>query len=178
MTSLSLSNLKVEIYFEDLYSQKDSCDKIAYSYPQSQKIWNHWFTNWLNNLENQLPNACGYELGLRLTDDSDIQALNYQYAHKNSPTDVLSFSALEVDQNNNLNDLFQDEFLYIGDIIISLDTAFLQAQKYQHSLEIELAWLASHGLLHLLGWEHKNRENLFEMLEFQETLLKSIGLNI
>lgn len=175
MVSSFFATIPVEIYLEDLYCTQSKAEEI--SYPNSCQLWHNWFKNWLNYLQDQLPRASGYELSVRLTDDQDIQALNYQYRQKNSPTDVLAFSALEVETNHNFTDFLTNEPLYLGDLIISVDTAFFQAKKYQHSLEIELAWLASHGLLHLLGWDHPDQESLFQMLSLQENLLKSIGLN-
>jgi probable rRNA maturation factor len=68
--------------------------------------------------------------------------------------------------------------LYLGDVVISVDTAHQQAQQQGHSLQTELAWLATHGLLHLLGWDHPDEESLLEMLNQQETLLQSVELTI
>jgi rRNA maturation RNase YbeY len=61
--------------------------------------------------------------------------------------------------------------LELGDIVISLDTAARQAPEHGHSLERELLFLASHGLLHLLGWDHPDGASLAAMLERQERLL-------
>jgi probable rRNA maturation factor len=169
-------NLPVEIYLEDHYFNNISQTEIIE--PNSGQIWHNWFNIWLNYLQDNLPLACGYELSLRLTNDQEIQALNYQYLEKNYPTDVLAFSALESENHQDLTDLLTDEPLYLGDLIISVDTAKIQAQKYQHSLEIELAWLASHGLLHLIGWDHPDQESLFEMLQLQAKLLTLIGLEL
>jgi probable rRNA maturation factor len=68
--------------------------------------------------------------------------------------------------------------LYLGDVVISVDTAGRQAQQQGHPLQTELAWLAAHGLLHLLGWDHPDEERLVEMLNQQETLLQSVNLTI
>jgi probable rRNA maturation factor len=68
--------------------------------------------------------------------------------------------------------------LYLGDIVISVETAYRQAQQQGHSLQTELAWLATHGLLHLLGWDHPDEESLQGMLYQQETLLKLVNLTI
>jgi probable rRNA maturation factor len=68
--------------------------------------------------------------------------------------------------------------LYLGDVVISVDTAHRQAQQQGHSLKTELAWLATHGLLHLLGWDHPDEESLMEMLNQQETLLQIVNLTI
>ena len=65
----------------------------------------------------------------------------------------------------------------LGDIIVSVSTAKRQAKENDHSLQKELRWLVSHGLLHLLGWEHPNIKRLEEMLILQEYLL-SIAVDL
>jgi probable rRNA maturation factor len=112
-----------------------------------------------------------------LTDDAEIQALNAQYRHQDKPTDVLAFAALEVDCPQPVK--IQSRLpLYLGDIVISVNTAQWQAQQQEHTLRIELAWLASHGLLHLLGWDHPDEESLTRMLNQQLILLQTTGLAI
>ena len=141
--------------------------------PISLADWQRWLEVWLTSLDGDLPKSDIYELTLRLTDDSEIQALNSQYRQQNKPTDVLAFAALEAEMP-----IFQPEEpepLYLGDIIISVETAARQAQQNNHSLTIELAWLASHGLLHLLGWDHPDDARLEEMLAQQANLLKQVG---
>ena len=96
------------------------------------------------------------------------------FRHKDQPTDVLSFAALEVD----CPQLPDEEPLYLGDIIISVETAARQAVVQGHSLTVELSWLAAHGLLHLLGWDHPDEDSLVEMLTQQEEMLHSIGLAV
>jgi probable rRNA maturation factor len=66
--------------------------------------------------------------------------------------------------------------LELGDIVISLDTAARQAADHGHSLEHELLFLASHGLLHLLGWDHPDEASLDAMLNRQSQLLQSLAL--
>jgi probable rRNA maturation factor len=154
--------------------------KPANESPISSETWEIWFRHWLEMLRPQDPNELPlhpqdrYELSLRLTDDRDIQTFNRQYRCKDQPTDVLSFATLEVDYPD--YDEFNDEPLYLGDIVISIETANRQAQQHEHSLETELAWLAAHGLLHLLGWDHPDDDSLEEMLDKQQVLLKSVGI--
>ena len=109
-------------------------------------------------------------LGLRFTDDATITALNSTWRHRNQATDVLSFAALE--DAPALPDVSSVE---LGDIVISLDTARRQASEQQHSLNRELRWLVSHGLLHLLGWDHPDETSLTAMLQLQEQLLDGGG---
>ena len=68
--------------------------------------------------------------------------------------------------------------LYLGDIVISVDTAQRQVQQHGHTLQTELVWLAAHGLLHLLGWDHPDDDSLTRMLSQQAILLQTIGLAI
>lgn len=137
------------------------------------ETWQVWFQHWLTQLEPDQSPIDAYELSLRLTDDREIQTLNAQYRQKDQPTDVLAFAALEVDSPA---PIALEEPLYLGDIVISIETAIGQAQQQGHALEQELAWLAAHGLLHLLGWDHPDDEQLQQMLQQQATLLQTIGL--
>ena len=152
-------------------SQLDSANSIATT------TWETWLATWLSGLQSELPPASNYELSLRLTTDPEIQALNALYRHRDQPTDVLAFAALEVEcpQSQEMRSLLP---LYLGDIVISVDTAQRQAQQQGHNLLTELAWLTAHGLLHLLGWDHPDEESLMSMLAQQAILLQKIGLNI
>jgi len=140
-------------------------------------MWETWFQHWLQQLQTELPPSEVYELSLRLTDDAEIQALNAQYRHKNQPTDVLAFAALEVDYPQ-FDEIAEGLPLYLGDIVISVETAQKQAVQFGHSLQQELAWLAAHALLHLLGWDHPDDDSLNCMLKQQAFLLQTVGLSI
>ncbi len=148
----------------------------------SAETWEIWFRHWLEllnpiDVDDSLPLHLheAYELSLRLTDDREIQTLNHHYRHKDQATDVLAFAALEVDSPLPVDEL---EALYLGDIVISIDTAIRQAQQQGHSLQTELAWLSAHGLLHLLGWDHPDDESLTRMLNQQQVLLTAIELTV
>jgi len=105
-------------------------------------------------------------MGLQFTDDSTIKALNSCWRARQEKTDVLSFPMLDEDI------VFpKDQSLEIGDIVVSVNTAESQAKEENHSLANELLWLVSHGLMHLLGWDHPNSDRLEEMLKYQEQLL-------
>ncbi len=82
-------------------------------------------------------------------------------------TDVLSFAALEGDFLPPSSDALE-----LGDIFVSVETAVRQASFYDQSLGQELRWLVSHGILHLLGWDHSCPESLSHMLTLQEELIK------
>ncbi len=156
--------MHLELIVQDLY-QPSVIDEYT---------WVNWFQDWLQTPGLGLPPGDTYELSLRLTSDGEIQALNAQFRKLDKPTDVLSFAALEVDFPQAADDS-TDAAIYLGDIIISVDTAARQAPEHGYSLRKELAWLASHGLLHLLGWDHPNDASLLLMLDRQASLLRSSG---
>lgn len=141
------------------------------------ETWETWFGVWLENQHGDVPAATGYEVSLRLTGDEEMQSLNSQYRHQDRSTDVLAFAALEVDCPGPPEEM-SSEPLYLGDIVISIDTANRQAQQQGHPLKTELAWLAAHGFLHLLGWDHPDEESLIQMLDRQESLLQAIDIVI
>lgn len=154
------------IYVENTYQGELDSNKLEMvnSIP-----WSIWIKRWLCSIN--LASESTYELGLRLTSDRQIQELNCQYRSMDKPTDVLAFATAD------------DEIIippevveptYLGDIIISLDTALKQAKGQQHSIVIELAWLASHGLLHLVGWDHPDDRSLELMLKRQEELVQLV----
>lgn len=159
--------IAVEVYIMSATQKNTFVDEDA---------WKSWFALWLSTLKPHLPKAEAYELTLRLADDREIQDLNQQYRRQNKPTDVLAFSALEVDVPRPSDGSIASEPLYLGDIIISIDTAERQATAQKHSLSTELAWLAAHGLLHIIGWDHPDEESLVRMLAQQESLLELVGL--
>jgi probable rRNA maturation factor len=140
------------------------------------ETWEEWFNVWLElNQVQMAPEHSGYEIALRLTNDAEIKSLNSQYRHQDKATDVLAFAALEV----NSPELEEEDLpLYLGDIIISVETASKQAQQQGHTLLTELAWLSAHGLLHLLGWDHPDDESLERMLKQQVTMLNKVGISI
>ncbi|WP_448562443.1 rRNA maturation RNase YbeY [Trichothermofontia sp.] len=164
--------IPVDLNFQDHYAETGGKGQPSGTIVPAQ--WQTWFQQWLALLQPALPAPLGYELSLRLTDDAEIQQLNATYRQKDQPTDVLAFAALEVDAPA-IPDC-PEEPLYLGDLVISVATAQRQAQAAGHDLTIELAWLAAHGLLHLLGWDHPDDEQLTAMLTQQAQLLTAIGL--
>lgn len=143
----------------------------------STETWESWFQKWLDLLQPELSPIQAYELSLRLTDDREMQSLNHQYRQLDQPTDVLAFAALEA-TDPLPTEVVSSLPLYLGDIVISIETAQRQAKTQEHSLETELAWLAAHGLLHLLGWDHPNEASLSQMLNQQQVLLCTVGLTV
>ena len=168
-----------DFFYESSVSQVSDLElyQVYTASPIPAETWETWFHRWLEFLQPNISSVPIYELSLRLTNDADIQALNSQYRHQNRPTDVLAFAALEVDcpQPNQIQSSLP---LYLGDIVISVDTAYRQAQQQGHSLQTELAWLAAHALLHLLGWDHPDEDSLIRMLNQQSILLQKVDIAI
>lgn len=106
-----------------------------------------------------------------ITSDEEIRALNHQYRNIDASTDVLSFPQMEPEEIAQPTDWPKP----LGDVVISWETAVRQAQEYGHSLLRELAFLAVHGVLHLLGYDHtEDRERLL-MREKEEAILSALG---
>ena len=137
------------------------------------ELWHERFSAWLAQLMAELPQALrapAYSLGLSLVGDAEIAELNQNWREKSGPTDVLAFAAQDDAADGSPAPPMPGP-LELGDIVISLETAARQAPEHGHSLERELLFLASHGLLHLLGWDHPDEPSLAAMLARQEELL-------
>ncbi len=104
-------------------------------------------------------------------DNDKIHEINKEYRKVDRVTDVISF-ALEDNP-----DIVYDDFRLLGDIYIAIDVAYDQAIEYNHSREREVCFLATHGVLHLLGYDHMTEEEKKEMFGIQEELLQEYGIN-
>lgn len=117
----------------------------------------------------------GSEVSVTFVTNEAIHEINRTYRDKDQPTDVISFA---------LEELGEDEIQIIGegiprvlgDIIISTDRTREQAEEYGHSFERELGFLAVHGFLHLLGYDHMTPEDEKIMFGKQDEVLESYGL--
>ncbi|MGQ9608072.1 MAG: rRNA maturation RNase YbeY [bacterium] len=107
------------------------------------------------------------EVSIYITNDEEIQELNRIYRNVDAPTDVLAF-AMREGEDGELN----REIL--GDVIISLSTAERQANEFGHSLEIEIALLVAHGILHLLGYDHIDDSQAIIMKQKEKLVLDSL----
>lgn len=115
------------------------------------------------------------ELSITFVDKDEIQDINREYRGINKPTDVISF-ALNDEVEGELKIIGGNQIDYLGDIIICVDIAKEQALEYNHSFERELGFLAVHGFLHLLGYDHMTDEDEKEMFGKQDTILNEYGL--
>jgi probable rRNA maturation factor len=115
------------------------------------------------------------EVTVLFVDDSEIRALNRQHRGIDKPTDVLSFPQLEGEEIA-APPPEAGEALLLGDVVISLQRAVAQAEEYRHSFEREVGFLAAHGTLHLLGFDHETPEAEAAMHQRTEAVLGSLGL--
>jgi len=109
------------------------------------------------------------EFNIIVVDNNYIHELNKNYRGIDSETDVISF-ALEDDKT------FNPKKRVLGDIYISIDRVYSQANDYGHSILREFAFLSVHGMLHLLGYDHMNPNDEKEMFDLQEKILESSGI--
>ena len=175
MTEKIISEINLDLVFKcNKFSQfsykfKDSKNKLIFESIFWEKVFLSWIKIILNKDDYKLPNFIfeknSFSLGLQIISNQEIASLNQKWMQKNGPTDVLSFPIISDESQNNLDHI---EF---GDIFISLEMALEQSYEYKHPIYKEMLWLASHGFLHLLGWEHNNDLDLENMLNFQEYLI-------
>ena len=130
--------------------------------------------------------GCPYDaqVNLVLTDDEEIQRVNTEFREIPAPTDVLSFPMIPfetpadyaiVEEDESYFDLDTDELL-LGDIMISVDKVFAQAEEYGHSVTREFCFLVAHSMLHLLGYDHMTPEEAVVMENKQRTALDELGI--
>ena len=112
--------------------------------------------------------ALDSELSIILTNDARLQELNLNYLGIDAPTDVLSFPASETDPETGAH--------YMGDILISIPRAQIQAEAAGHPLEAEVQLLVIHGVLHLIGHDHAEAEEKARMWKAQAEILEKLGL--
>jgi probable rRNA maturation factor len=129
----------------------------------------------LLKLAAQMEEVSNAELSLTFVDNDAIQDINREYRGKDKPTDVISFAMEEMGEGE-LEIVGEDLPRALGDIIISIPKAEEQAEEYGHSFMRELGFLAVHGFLHLLGYDHETEEEEKEMFTRQTEILERYGL--
>ena len=146
---------------------------------KSSCLWKVEISNWISFIQNNeqlicpqiVRDASKVSLGLELTNDKKISELNHVWLGKLKSTDVLSFPIIDELSFPLIHDTIE-----LGDIVISVPTAIRQAKENNVNLFKELRWLATHGFLHLLGWDHSDEGSLNQMLLTQEQLLDLRGI--
>lgn len=115
------------------------------------------------------------EVSVTFVDNEVIHEINKKYRDKDQPTDVISFAMEELGEGE-VAIIAEGMPRILGDIIISTDRTREQAEEYGHTFERELGFLAVHGFLHLLGYDHMNDEDEKKMFGRQDEILGSFGL--
>jgi probable rRNA maturation factor len=117
------------------------------------------------------------QIGLLIVGDESIHELNMEHRGVDRPTDVLSFPLLEPGEKITQADIDPETGeVVLGDIVISLPAAERQAIEYGNTLAREVSFLAVHGTLHLLGYDHEDDGERHEMRKLEEAVMESVGL--
>lgn len=131
---------------------------------------------------------CPYEaqVSLLLVDDEEIHRLNLAHRGIDRPTDVLSFPMTQYEHPGDFS-IFEGDCigcfepdsgeLMLGDIVLSMDRVFAQAEEYGHSVRREFAFLITHSVLHLVGYDHMVKDEAEEMERLQEEILNQLNIS-
>jgi len=114
-----------------------------------------------------------FELSVTFVDLNSIHQINKSYRNIDRPTDVISFAFLDNDDSPKIKGIP----ILLGDIYICVEKAIEQANEYGHTLRRELAFLFTHGLLHLFGYDHVNNEEEEKvMFKLQDDILNEVDI--
>lgn len=134
---------------------------------------------------------CPFEVNVEvtITGNEAIRAINKEQRDKDSATDVLSFPMIDYEKAGEFGFLEDEsnEFAYeyfepdtgelmLGDIVISSERVYSQAEEYGHSVKRELAFLVAHSMLHLFGYDHMEEDERMEMERMQREILDRLGI--
>ena len=122
--------------------------------------------------------SIGSEVSLFFADKDEMQRLNEEYRGLDHSTDVLSFPMLDSGQRGRPHVLQEPSPcpVMLGDIVICREIAESQAKEYGHSIEREIAFLFTHGLLHLLGYDHEEDAAAEAMRAVEDEILGKLEL--
>ena len=116
------------------------------------------------------------EVYITLTHNDNIQKINAEHRNIDKPTDVLSFPMFERNEIFSLKENNEQVEKMLGDIIVSVEKVREQAEEYGHSFKRELAYLVTHGMLHLLGYDHMIEEEKVVMRKREEEILAILDI--
>jgi probable rRNA maturation factor len=136
-----------------------------------EKSWTHYkylIPFVANQTERILKITKPYSFSIILVDSLKIRSINHNYRNMDSVTDIISFAYH--DSKLTLN----NEIIELGDIFINIDCIRSQAKEYGHTLKREFAFLLTHGLLHLLGYDHQEEHEERIMIGLQKEILNGI----
>jgi len=116
--------------------------------------------------DHDVPDA---DVSVTFTTDAAIHELNLSYRQVDRPTDVLAFALTEGEGDD------AGAETVLGDVVISLDRAAVQARRYKRTLERELLKLTAHGVLHLLGYDHERPDDRKTMRRMENRYVRSMS---
>lgn len=159
--------MQLDLYFDN---QQDKVDKTE----ELDHLIERVLTTALNV---EAPDG-HYEISILYVDNTEIRELNKTYRDIDSSTDVLSFPMLDFEIPGEIRDETNelDDTVALGDIVLSLEQAAVQAEEYGHSFTREVAFLTVHSLLHLLGYDHMEEEERVVMRAKEEALLSQMNI--
>lgn len=147
--------------------------KIIINNQSSEKRWYRYkkdFEMIAERVKAVLQLTQDYNASVIFVDAQKIHEINREYRQIDRPTDVISFALKDEDDAYEMME-GQDE---LGDIFINVQAVVEQAAAYGHSLRREVCFLFTHGLLHLLGYDHMESEDEKEMFQLQDVILDAI----
>lgn len=139
----------------------------------SEKRWNRYrkdFLTIMNRCKEVLKLEEEYVVSLIFVDPDEIHQINRDYRGIDRATDVISFALKDGEDDYEMMEGEEE----LGDIFINIQAIVNQASEYGHSLRREVCFLFTHGLLHLLGYDHMNEEDEKEMFTLQDVILDEI----
>ncbi len=150
------------------------CKKVGLNKHLFKKL----FSATLKQTNNLVENVA---VGITFVSAEEIKKLNHEHRNVDKVTDVLSFPMLEIDYKTTKLKDFEDERspdgeLYLGDIVLCKDKAKEQAKEFGHSLKREISFLVVHGMLHLLGYDHIEKEDERVMMTTAEEILANFKI--
>ena len=150
---------KIEEYNEFLNKYRDKINKIVTDAIILNKI----------KIEN-------IYLGIGIVTSQRIHELNKEFRDVDRETDVLSFPMFERDEFKNIDYLvYQNKELPLGDIVLCMDVIEKQAIEYGTGFDREMLYMITHGICHLLGYDHIEEKDKLEMRKMEESILSKIG---
>lgn len=118
-----------------------------------------------------------FVVSLRYVKGEEIRKINKEYRDVDKATDVLSFPIIDFNSEEDIKkELESGDYLMLGDIIICKDVAKKQAKEFNHSFSREICFLALHGFLHLLGYDHIEKEDEKIMMATAKEILEKFNI--
>lgn len=139
----------------------------------SEKNWNRYKKDFMVIADKTIKHLNldkEYNASVIFVDPEEIHEINRTYRQIDRPTDVISFALMDSEDGYEM----MEEECELGDIFINVNAIREQAESYGHSLRREVCFLFTHGLLHLLGYDHMNEEDEKVMFNLQDVILDDI----